>query len=180
MSQPSSQIQCLPRQLQTGAANGFDEPRGPLPRWRTPIAESLGLPEGCCVPAYEDPLHRLLAEARVPGGEPPAVDLIPTARSLGSSEGRLAAARCARRAGPRGPGWLGDPAAPHERRRCWPGAEQEPVWSTTRWTLRRGYLALVPGDSPLGLRLPLDALTWRPSPEDDPESLAVRRPAPAG
>ena len=80
----------LAAELQTGAANGLDALAGGAAALANAIAESLGLPEGCCVPAYEDPLHRLLAEARLPGGEPPAVDLTPTARSLGSSEGRLA------------------------------------------------------------------------------------------
>ncbi len=159
----------LAAELQTGAANGFDELARAAAALANAIAESLGLPEGCCVPAYEDPLHRLLAEARVPGGEPPAVDLIPTARSLGSSEGRLAELAALDEQGRGGPaGWV-IPLHPMNGDDAGPGAEQEPVWSTTRWTLRRGYLALVPGDSPLGLRLPLDALTWRPSPEDDPD-----------
>ncbi len=49
------------------------------------------------------------------------------------------------------------------------GLDDHPGWVTTRWTLRRGHLALVPGDSPMGLRLPLEALTWRPAPPEDPE-----------
>jgi uncharacterized protein (DUF2126 family) len=54
-------------------------------------------------------------------------------------------------------------------------------WATTHWTLRRGHLALIPGDSPMGLRLPLDALTWRPPPPEGPEgSLFEDRPALGG
>jgi len=45
-------------------------------------------------------------------------------------------------------------------------------WYSAVWTFRRGALYLIPGDSPLGLRLPLDALPWRAQepliPEPDP------------
>jgi uncharacterized protein (DUF2126 family) len=33
-------------------------------------------------------------------------------------------------------------------------------WSTSRWFLRDERLYLIPGDSPMGLRLPLDSLPW--------------------
>ena len=33
-------------------------------------------------------------------------------------------------------------------------------WATGRWFLRDERLYLVPGDSPMGLRLPLDSLPW--------------------
>jgi uncharacterized protein (DUF2126 family) len=46
----------------------------------------------------------------------------------------------------------------------------EATWETGTWHLRRGRLFLIPGDSPVGMRLPLDALTWRPG-EPDPEPL---------
>ena len=58
------------------------------------------------------------------------------------------------------------------------GREGGEGWATTRWTFRRGHLALVPGDSPMGLRLPLDALTWREAPPDDPEASPFEERAP--
>jgi uncharacterized protein (DUF2126 family) len=33
-------------------------------------------------------------------------------------------------------------------------------WTSSPWTFRRGHMFLLPGDSPMGLRLPLDALVW--------------------
>ena len=41
-------------------------------------------------------------------------------------------------------------------------------WATTTWRTRRGFLALVPGDSPAGLRLPLSSIAWTEGP-DQPE-----------
>ncbi|HEY1969531.1 MAG TPA: transglutaminase family protein, partial [Pseudonocardia sp.] len=41
-------------------------------------------------------------------------------------------------------------------------------WATTRWSMRRKHLMLRPGDSPMGLRLPLSSLTWDPV-ESEPE-----------
>ena len=55
-------------------------------------------------------------------------------------------------------------------------------WQSGRWHLRGDTLFLIPGDSPIGLRLPLDSLPWvdpeRVEPDFDPDPFAPRRPLP--
>ena len=43
------------------------------------------------------------------------------------------------------------------------------AWRTSKWPLKREHLYLVGGDSPLGLRLPLDTLPWVLPEEVEPE-----------
>jgi uncharacterized protein (DUF2126 family)/transglutaminase-like putative cysteine protease len=43
-------------------------------------------------------------------------------------------------------------------RRIWQGGEMR--WQSGHWHLRRDHLFLIPGDSPMGFRLPLEALPW--------------------
>ena len=56
-------------------------------------------------------------------------------------------------------------------------------WRSSRWRFRRGHMFLLPGDSPMGLRLPLDALIWeaperrRADPPRDPFEPRPDRPA---
>ncbi len=122
------------------------------------ITAWLGLPDGTPLAAYEDPLHTLLAEARLPGGDPPAIDVDPTVGSTVDTDARLARIAEIDGRGSGGPAGWAIPLHPV------PG--EKVAWSTTTWTLRRGHLVLMPGTSPMGLRLPLDALTWRPAPAD--------------
>jgi uncharacterized protein (DUF2126 family) len=58
-------------------------------------------------------------------------------------------------------------------------AQDRPRWVTGPWPLRRGQLFLVPGDSPLGFRLPLDSLPWLP-PEETPWHMPLDPFAPRG
>ena len=34
------------------------------------------------------------------------------------------------------------------------------AWQSSPWRFRRGVMMLTPGDSPMGLRMPLDSLPW--------------------
>ena len=126
------------------------------------IAARLGIPARMCVAAYEDPLARLLDEARLPTGEPPAHVVSPAART-GMQRADLVASLDGDRGSPVGY------AMPLHR-------TATDRWGTTEWVLRRGHLYLLPGDSPIGYRLPLDALSWTPEPADPDESPFASRP----
>ena len=124
------------------------------------LARRLGIGAGFVHDAYEDPLARLWNEARLPLGTP-ATATVGVADVAVPATGRAAivAALDADR---------GDPVGmvmPLHRLLGPQGG-----WTTTHWTLRRGALYLVPGDSPIGLRLPLDSLMWTPVPPEPDRS----------
>ncbi|HTX94516.1 MAG TPA: transglutaminase family protein [Mycobacterium sp.] len=129
------------------------------------IADGLGLPLSQVRPAYEDPLHRLAAKVRMPEGDPvePGDDLSP--EKIPDSP----AARAALLA--RLDESVTAPAAfvlPLHRR------ADDLGWASADWRLRRGRIVLLPGDSPAGLRLPLDSISWRPPrPSFDADPLTV-------
>ncbi len=58
-----------------------------------------------------------------------------------------------------------------------------PRWESGRWILRRQQLFLLPGDSPMGFRLPLDSIPWEaPESRDtflEPDPFAPREPLPS-
>ncbi|WP_020527293.1 DUF2126 domain-containing protein [Flexithrix dorotheae] len=45
----------------------------------------------------------------------------------------------------------------------------EQKWIFGKWHFRRGHLFLIPGNSPMGLRLPLDSLPWEKENKADPK-----------
>jgi uncharacterized protein (DUF2126 family) len=59
---------------------------------------------------------------------------------------------------------LGEPAGFVLPLRRVPG-KSGPEWQTSLWMLRAQHLFLIPGDSPVGFRLPLESLVWEPSDE---------------
>lgn len=119
------------------ADDGGADPRD-AERLAHELATVLGLPDSSVLPAFEDPFAALAEELRRPVGEHP--DEPAPDRALVE---RLDAAE----ADPSG--WV-LPLATGER------------WRSPAWRLRRGRLVLTPGDSAVGLRLPLDSISWRP------------------
>jgi uncharacterized protein (DUF2126 family)/transglutaminase-like putative cysteine protease len=110
------------------------------------IAERLGLPRGYVQPAYEDTNYWLVREGELP------VNVDPLDSKLEDPEERARLVRVFDRG-------LGRPSGfvlPIQR---WNAAASR-GWRSERWPLRRGRLYLVPGDSPLGLRLPIKSLPW--------------------
>jgi uncharacterized protein (DUF2126 family)/transglutaminase-like putative cysteine protease len=110
------------------------------------LAERLGVFPEFCIPGYEDVWHYLLRERQLPAN----VD--PLRSNLADPEERLRLARVFER----GLGTVVGYVLPLRRRHDGPA----PCWESGRWFLRREHLFLIPGDSPMGYRLPLDSLPW--------------------
>ena len=109
-------------------------------------ARRLGLPPDYIVPAFEDPNHWLQKEA----GLPPNVD--PGDSKLTDPEERARMARVFDQGLNVPKGFV----LPIQR---WNAeVKDDKRWRSERWKLRRGNLFLTPGDSPLGLRLPIASL----------------------
>ncbi|MBF0342230.1 MAG: transglutaminase family protein, partial [Magnetococcales bacterium] len=114
---------------------------GPLAeRFLKAIARELGVDAQAVLSACEDPFHHLWQEMRAP------VDRDPTRASAKDSLDRQRLAALLQRGVEKPTGYV-------LPLRC-----DDHLWQTAPWPLRRGEIFLMPGDSPLGLRLPLDSL----------------------
>ena len=123
------------------------------------LAERLGVDPDGALPAYEDPFHYLLKERRLP------LNVDPLDNRLRDPEDRARLAAVFERG-------LGTP-----RGHVLPLERGPARWQSERWTFRSGSLFLIPGDSPVGLRLPLEQLPWFPG-SDVPPGLARDPTAP--
>jgi uncharacterized protein (DUF2126 family)/transglutaminase-like putative cysteine protease len=134
----------------------------------TALAERLQVDPGTILPAHEDVHYYLWKEHRLPANvvaeDSKLRDPLERERlvrvfgqGLASPVGSVLPLRAARGNGAR-------------------------RWTTGRWFLRGDTLFLIPGDSPIGLRLPLDSLPWAdPDNMDLPyeaDPFAPRRPLP--
>lgn len=125
------------------------------------VAEGLGLPLSQVRPAFEDPLARLAAKVRLPQG-----DAVEAGDDLADDDAAARAALLAHL-----DETTTEPAAfvlPLHRRDDGIG------WASANWRLRRGRIVLLEGDSPAGLRLPLNSVSWKPPrPSFDADPLTV-------
>ncbi|CAO3422858.1 transglutaminase family protein [Azospirillum endophyticum] len=110
------------------------------------LAKRLGLDPNLVLGAYEDPWHYLRKESQLP------INVDPLDSKLEDKEERDRLTRVFTRG-------LTEPvgfALPINRRMT----QQGPVWLSSTWPLRQEKLLLIPGDSPVGYRLPLGSLPW--------------------
>ncbi|MCO6455006.1 MAG: transglutaminase family protein, partial [Pirellulaceae bacterium] len=125
---------------------GIDDAR----RFAAELARRLGVDGRWTRPAMEDAFHYLWKEQRLPAN----VD--PRDSKLKDPEERQRLARVFERG-------LNEPVGyvMPLRRQWWQGKAR---WASGPWPVRSENLLLLPGDSPIGLRLPLDSLPWVPAP----------------
>ena len=153
------------------------------------LARRLGVGDRHVQPGYEDTFYYLWRERRLPVNVDPfdsrLDDELERARlrrvfQQGLNEAVGYVLPLARRADSTGAPAPAAPAASSA-----PSAPDAPAWITGPWFLRDERLYLVPGDSPMGWRLPLDSLPWatpgdRPAPiEIDPFADRPALPEPA-
>jgi uncharacterized protein (DUF2126 family)/transglutaminase-like putative cysteine protease len=132
---------------------------GTARRFVEALATRLGVDAACVVPGYEDVWYYLWKERRLP------VNLDPLRAALTDEAERRRLARLLER----GLSTVVGYALPLARRED-PDAPAGWRWRSSPWFFRSEHLFLLPGDSPMGYRLPLDSLPWVA--EDDREPLS--------
>ncbi len=139
-------------------------------RFATTLAKRLGVDPDYANPAFEDPLYYLRRERELP------INVDPVDNHLEDAGERDRVRRVFERG-------LNQPVGfvlPLQRG----FGKDGPEWQTGLWMLRGQHLFLVPGDSPIGLRLPLGSLPWvdpteaPPFFEADPTAISSPLPHP--
>jgi uncharacterized protein (DUF2126 family) len=110
------------------------------------IARRLGLDPAYAMPAYEDVLHHVAKEQALP------IDINPADFKLDDAQDRVRLARVLSHGVTQPVGFV----LPLERKNAAQG------WRSEKWVTRAGAIHLLPGDSAVGLRLPLDSLPAAP------------------
>ncbi len=108
------------------------------------LAQKIAIRKEYLVPGYEDVLYWLWKEGTVPD------NLDPLKVNLEDPAERRALAKALDRG-------LGTPVG-YALPLKWD--EHKNSWRSSPWDFRRKQMFLIPGDSPMGMRLPLDSLPW--------------------
>ena len=145
-------------------------------RFATRLAERLGFNRQYLVPAYEDVRLAIVEEERLPFNFDVNID--PQHEDLTALTGRARLVRLLRRGLGHVAGYVlplrasirKTPQATKTHRRPAPH-DGRPDWQSSCWPLKSQHLYLLPGDSPAGFRLPLDAL-----PEVDAADVETEQP----
>ena len=117
-------------------------------RFTERLAENLGLTTDYIVPGHEDVWYYLWRERRLP------VNVDPFKSKLGDEMERARLRRVFEQGLDSVVGYV-LPVKPKDGPRL-----AGPEWTTGPWFFRDERMYLMPGDSPMGLRLPLDSLPW--------------------
>ena len=119
---------------------------GEARRFGLALATVLGVDPRWLKPGYEDVFYYLWKEKRLP------VNVDPLKSNLKNAEERLRLARLFEQGIDEVVGF----ALPLQRAEM----RGKPRWQSGPWFVRDDAMYLIPGDSPMGLRLPLDTLPW--------------------
>ncbi|MFK8048139.1 MAG: DUF2126 domain-containing protein [Halioglobus sp.] len=112
------------------------------------LCDLLSIPRACCQAAYEDGLYYLMQEQNLPK------DLDILTQKLGDDLERRRLAQLLERGIEIPSGFV----IPLSRSTGWPIEENQKSWNSSLWPMKRERITLIPGDSPMGLRLPLNNL----------------------
>ena len=114
-------------------------------RFAQALAETLGVDPKYAIPGYEDAWYYLWKERRLP------TNVDPLNSKLDNEEDRARLAKVFEQ----GLGSVVGTVLPLRK-----SSDPGPAWESGPWALRAEHLFLIPGDSPMGFRLPLDSLGW--------------------
>ncbi|SMX45106.1 transglutaminase family protein [Maliponia aquimaris] len=116
-------------------------------RFLTGFAKALDIGTEFVLPAFEDPAVWVLKEAELPE------NVTPQDSRLKDPEARARIARVFERGLDKAAGFV----LPIQR---WQSKAFGRGWRSEKWQTRRGHIFLIPGDSPVGFRLPLGTLPY--------------------